>query len=141
MTPLSKRPVEELPRLQLEAGDLQGLAKTLMNVFVFQRLQKYVCIGVKIYRVHFLVFKLECACLCMIFANLSLSSRKLASVERFYCLTVRSSMNCWSCGRQLGGKCRTSVLVTRSRSTWLSQTSTSTTKTCTKNPRSHLGYR
>ena len=42
MTPLSKRPVDELPWLQLAAGDLDGLSNTLLNIFTLQRMQQYV---------------------------------------------------------------------------------------------------
>ncbi|XP_076442546.1 TPR repeat-containing protein DDB_G0287407-like isoform X2 [Babylonia areolata] len=39
-TPLSKRPVEELPWLQLATGDLEGLTNTLLNIFTLTYMQK-----------------------------------------------------------------------------------------------------
>ena len=44
MTPLSKRPVDELPWLQLAVGDLDGLSNTLLNIFTLQRMQEWVII-------------------------------------------------------------------------------------------------
>ncbi|KAL8608276.1 hypothetical protein ACOMHN_042143 [Nucella lapillus] len=41
LTPLSKRPVEELPWLQLAVGDLEGLSDTLLNIFTLHYMQQY----------------------------------------------------------------------------------------------------
>ena len=40
LTPLSKRPVDELPWLQLAVGDMGGLSSTLLNIFTLKRMQQ-----------------------------------------------------------------------------------------------------
>lgn len=40
LTPLSKRPVDELPWLQLAVGDVDGLSSTLLNIFTLTRMQQ-----------------------------------------------------------------------------------------------------